>query len=137
MSEGYCWKNSLFLALSEFWLADSTQLSWLNLFSNWLIHTDFFQLLTEFLCLEKLLLNSAKQTSPNQLLNSLNSSVVHYTHSCLSELLSYVASLSSLFSWELGICYLWLIISSLSLIHYFVCHTIRCLFQIWLLHSTN
>jgi hypothetical protein len=40
-SEAYCWINSPFLALSELWLAGSTQLFWLKLLSkltdpNWL-----------------------------------------------------------------------------------------------------
>jgi hypothetical protein len=45
--------------------------------------------------------------------------------------------LPELFLWELGISYLWPILSSLSLICLVVCPSIRCCFQTWLFPSTN
>jgi hypothetical protein len=51
----------------------------------------------------------------------------------LSALLSYVASLSLLFSWELA----YHILSNLSLIHHFAFHSIRYHFQTWVCPSTN
>jgi hypothetical protein len=54
VSEAYYWLSSSFLALSELWLAGSTQLFWLKLLSK-LIDSDW--LLTEWSCLEKLPLN--------------------------------------------------------------------------------
>jgi hypothetical protein len=50
---------------------------------------------------------------------------------------SWVASLSCLFSGELGDTCLWLSLSNLSLMRPFICHSIRYHFQTWLLPSTN
>ena len=56
----YCWISSPFLVLSELWLAGSTQLLWLKLFSKL---TDSIWLLTELLCLEKPPLSSTNCTA--------------------------------------------------------------------------
>ena len=155
-SETCCWISSPFLVLSEPWLAGSTQLFWIlqNSSPSWLIRSGFSQW-TVLLCLRQpAICSNLPVPSPSPLASAasadlhctawtqeeLSSSALRSPHwlptdstsSSLTASSPPVLLLDRFFSQLLGVFYLWLSLSNLSLICHFVCPSIRHRFQTWL-----